>query len=53
MTIFLIFFIVLFVLSLIILWMMLDYQYICMQKMLKKEHSVIEPCIDKVRAKET
>lgn len=53
MTIFLIFFIVLFVLSLIILWMMLDYQYIHIQTLLKKEHSIIELCIEKVRAKET
>lgn len=52
MTNFLIFFIILFVLSLIILWMMLDYQYIRLQTMLKKEHRLIERCIDKVQTKE-
>lgn len=48
-----IFFIVLFVLSLIVLWTILDYQYIRMQTLLKKEHSMIEHCIDKVKGKET
>lgn len=47
-----IFLIVLFVVALVLLWMILDYQYIRMQTLLKKEHSMIERCIDKVRTKD-
>lgn len=52
MTNFAIFFIILLVVSLIILWIILDYQYIRMQTLIKKEHSMIERFIEKVRAKE-
>lgn len=45
-------FIVLFVVALLVLWMMLDYQYIRMQSMLKQEHAVIERLTVKVKAKE-
>lgn len=44
-------FIVLFVVAFVLLWMILDYQYIRMQTLLKQEHSMIERCIDKVRAR--
>ena len=44
-------FIILFVVALALLWMILDYQYIRMQTLLKQEHSMIERCIDKVRAR--
>ena len=44
-------FIVLFVVALVLLWMILDYQYIRMQTLLKQERSMIERCIDKVRAR--
>lgn len=44
-------FIVLFVVALALLWMILDYQYIRMQTLLKQEHSMIERCIDKVKTK--
>lgn len=44
-------FIILFVVALVLLWMILDYQYIRMQTLLKQEHSMIERCIDKVRAR--
>ncbi len=52
MSLFMIFFIALLVFCLIILWMILDYQYIRMQTLLKHRHSLIERCIDKVRARE-
>lgn len=42
-------FIVLFVVALLVLWMMLDYQYIRMQSMLKKEYVVINQLTNKVR----
>lgn len=45
-------FIVLFVVALLVLWMMLDYQYIRMQSMLKQEYSVIECLTVKVKVKE-
>jgi hypothetical protein len=45
-------FIVLFVVALLVLWMMLDYQYIRMQSMLKQEYGVIERLMVKVKAKE-
>ncbi|MCS3527844.1 hypothetical protein [Acinetobacter johnsonii] len=44
-------FIVLFVVALVLLWMILDYQYIRMQSLLKQEHGMIERCIDKVKTK--
>jgi uncharacterized membrane protein YciS (DUF1049 family) len=42
-------FIVLFVVALLVLWMMLDYQYIRMQSMLKQEYRVIDQLTNKVR----
>jgi len=45
-------FIVLLVVALLVLWMMLDYQYIRMQSMLKQEYGVIERLTVKVKAKE-
>ncbi len=44
-------FIVLFVVALLVLWMMLDYQYIRMQSMLKQEYAVVERLTLKVKAK--
>lgn len=42
-------FIVLFVVALVLLWMILDYQYIRMQSMLKKEYVLINQLTNKVR----
>ncbi|QQT57271.1 hypothetical protein [Acinetobacter johnsonii] len=42
-------FIVLFVVALVLLWMILDYQYIRMQYMLKQEYKVVERLTKKVR----
>lgn len=42
-------FIVLFVVALLVLWMMLDYQYIRMQSMLKQEYVVINQLTNEVR----
>lgn len=42
-------FIVLFVVALVLLWMILDYQYIRMQSMLKKEYVLINKLTNKVR----